>query len=390
MQKLINALVAIAAVVTFSSCSEPEKTSGFELKGTLSNSKGEMLFLEKLTNPAPVLVDSVIVDENGNFEFKDYKPFIGFYRIKTSPQNFAMLVLDSTDKVTITGDMKDLGNTYKAVGSPETALFVEYQEITKKNKISLDSLNQAFQGAMQTVKMDSLRMDSLSKIFQAPYEAIMNGLYSQLAAKIQANTDKYASIMAIQGMDPEKYGALYKALDIGLSKRFPHDRTVRTFHEVVNKILATTSGMEAPEIDLPSPEGKNIALSSLRGKVVLIDFWASWCGPCRKEMPNVVKTYAKFKDKGFEIYGVSLDKEKDAWVQAIAKDGITWPQVSDLKFWDSDAVKLYGVSGIPYTVLLDKEGKILAKALRGAELEKAVENALAGKPVHEGEHDHAH
>jgi peroxiredoxin len=389
MQKLINAFVAVVAVVTFSSC-EPEKTNSFELKGTLSNSKGEMLFLEKLTNPAPILVDSVILDENGNFEFKNYKPFIGFYRIKTSPQNFAMLVLDSTDKVTVTGDMKDLGNTYKAVGSPETSLFVEYQEITKKNKIQLDSLNQAFQGAMQTLKMDSLKMDSLSKIFQAPYEEIMNSLYMKLAGKIKANTDKYSSIMAIQGMDPEKYADLYKALDEGLSKKFPHDRTVRTFHEVVNKMLATTNGMEAPDIKLPSPDGKEIALSSFRGKVVLIDFWASWCGPCRKEMPNVVKTYAKFKDKGFEIFGVSLDKEKGPWVEAIAKDGITWPQVSDLKFWDSDAARLYGVSGIPYTVLLDKEGKIIAKALRGAELEKAVENALAGKPVHDGEHAHAH
>ncbi|MBA3664556.1 MAG: TlpA family protein disulfide reductase, partial [Bacteroidetes bacterium] len=111
------------------------------------------------------------------------------------------------------------------------------------------------------------------------------------------------------------------------------------------------------------------------------DFWASWCGPCRREMPNVVKAYNKYKDKGFEIYGVSLDQDKDRWVEAIKKDGITWPQVSDLKYWDSEAAKVYGVQGIPFTVLLDKEGKILAKGLRGAELEAAIENALAGKPV---------
>jgi len=124
-----------------------------------------------------------------------------------------------------------------------------------------------------------------------------------------------------------------------------------------------------------------LALSSFRGKIVLIDFWASWCGPCRKDMPGVVKLYNKYKAKGFEIFGVSLDKDKGHWVDAIKNDGITWPQVSDLKHWESEPAKMYDVRSIPFTVLLDKEGKIIAKGLRGAELEKAIENALAGKPV---------
>ena len=182
-------------------------------------------------------------------------------------------------------------------------------------------------------------------------------------------------------MDPEKFVDVYKALDKGLSAKYPRDANVKMFHDVVDKMLATTKGQQAPEIDLPSPDGTNIALSSFKGKVVLIDFWASWCGPCRKEMPNVVKAYAKFKNKGFEIYGVSLDQDKDRWVEAIKKDGITWPQVSDLKQWDCLPAKQYGVQGIPYTVLLDKEGKIIGKNLRGEELEKAVENALAGKSL---------
>jgi len=381
MRKLI---LGTAALLILNSCGDSKRSGSFELKGTLADSKGETIYLEKLMNPAPILVDSTSIDEQGNFEFKNYTPKIGFYRIKTSAQNFAMLVLDSADKVTVTGNIKDLGNTYKVTGSAETKLFMEYNEISKINKIQIDSLNSAFQTAMQSLKMDSLKMDSLSNIFQPPYEAIMARSNALMAEKIKGNTSMYASIMAIQGMEPDKYTEVYKALAEGLNKKFPKDKTVRMFSESVAKVLMTIEGQEAPEINLPTPDDKELALSSFRGKIVLIDFWASWCGPCRKEMPNVVRVYKKYKDKGFEIYGVSLDQDKEKWVEAIAKDGITWPQVSDLKYWDCEPAKIYGVSGIPFTVLINKEGKIIAKGLRGPELEKAIENALAGTPVKGG------
>lgn len=140
---------------------------------------------------------------------------------------------------------------------------------------------------------------------------------------------------------------------------------------------AVSTGQVAPEISLPTPEGELMKLSDLRGKVVLVDFWASWCKPCRAENPNVVRMYNKYKDQGFEIYGVSLDRTKDAWLKAIEKDGLTWHHVSDLKFWNSEAAQTYGVRGIPYTVLLDKEGKIVAESLRGQALEDKVASMLA-------------
>ena len=132
----------------------------------------------------------------------------------------------------------------------------------------------------------------------------------------------------------------------------------------------------APDFTLPDTNGVNMSLSSLKGKYVLIDFWAAWCGPCMREMPNVKKLYADFKDKGFEILGVSLDKTKPAWTNAIKNNNLTWKHVSDIKFWQSIVVPMYNISGIPYTVLLDKEGKIVAKNLRGEELYKKVESLL--------------
>ncbi|MBK7869827.1 MAG: TlpA family protein disulfide reductase [Saprospiraceae bacterium] len=132
-------------------------------------------------------------------------------------------------------------------------------------------------------------------------------------------------------------------------------------------------GGVAPDFAQKTPEGEDLKLSDLRGKVVLVDFWASWCGPCRRENPNVVRVYNQYKEKGFEILGVSLDQDKNRWLQAIEKDGLTWRHVSDLKGWQNEVAQLYSVSAIPHTILLDAEGKIIARNLRGP----ALENKLA-------------
>lgn len=145
-----------------------------------------------------------------------------------------------------------------------------------------------------------------------------------------------------------------------------------TINQKITAISRLASGAEAPELTLQTPEGETMNLTDLRGKYVLIDFWASWCRPCRMENPNVVKAYQKYHPKGFEIFGVSLDNNKDKWVAAIAKDGLKWPHVSDLQGWRSVAASTYSVNSIPATFLLDKEGKIMARNLRGGALEEKL------------------
>jgi peroxiredoxin len=164
---------------------------------------------------------------------------------------------------------------------------------------------------------------------------------------------------------------------------YPTDRNSQRMRQVIpaidqylkQKAIADAKfapGMTPPEIELPSPAGDNLKLSDLKGKVVLIDFWASWCGPCRKENPNVKKLYSKYNRKGFEIFGVSLDSDKARWVKAINDDGLEWLHVSDLRKWQSVAAKEYSVSAIPQTFLIDRDGTIIARGLRGAALESKL------------------
>lgn len=196
---------------------------------------------------------------------------------------------------------------------------------------------------------------------------------SQVEALLSKNKDVLVSAFLVTffEQDFDNHAALFLDVHKALASKYPNDAFVKHIGERVKGILYP--GMEAPEIEMKDPDGNTRRLSDLRGHVVMIDFWASWCGPCRRENPNVVNLYHKYHDKGFEIYSVSLDNNRDAWLKAIQADGLVWPNhVSDLNGWTSSGGKTYGIMSVPSTVLIDKEGKIIARNLRGQELEKKL------------------
>jgi thiol-disulfide isomerase/thioredoxin len=375
--KLKNILLLLPFTTLLACSNTGTSSTGLEIKGTLTNSHGENVYLEQLTPETVKSLDTAQVNEKGEFTIDAPVAEAGFYRLRISDKNFVTLILDAGEKVVITGDAQDLGNTYTVKGSKDSELFWELNQRSAVNYRQRDSLQQAFQSFVNVAKMDSARIDSMSNALEKPYMNLIAQHNKYLQSFIEKNNSSFASLAAIQQLQVEEFLPTYVKLDEGLMKKYPNSSYVKSFHNTVLAQKKLGIGSEAPEISMNTPEDKLLALSSLRGKVVLVDFWASWCGPCRAENPNVVKAYNKYKSKGFDIFSVSLDKDKDKWMAAIQKDGLAWPShVTDFKHWQSPVVQLYNFNGIPYNVLLDKKGNIIAKNLRGEDLEKKLAEIL--------------
>ncbi len=350
--------------------SKAKEKPNLSLSGNFTNGNLETVYLFYLPVTGEQKIDSVKLDENGNFSFTDlHIPGSGFYTLKINDQQFCPLVLEPNQTVKVTGDAQNLGYTYVADGSADTKVYQEIADVSMRHKSSVDSLGADFQTKLGPNNMNKEAFNTLSAKYEGVYNQMNEKFYKDLISIYNSNPSSLACIAAVGQLDPNLYIVEYKKLDENLAKKYDKEYSnITTFHEQVSKYSLLAIGSVAPDLNLQDPNGNTISLSSLRGKVVLIDFWASWCKPCLHEAPNIVKIYNQYKNKGFEIYGVSLDQKKEDWMKAIGAYNLTWKHVCDFGGWYSPAAKTYDVTAIPYTILLDKEGRIINKSLRGEQL----------------------
>lgn len=371
--------IAATAILFVACTGKVKKSSTFELNGDLAQAgEGIKVYLDLHLPPGDSIVhmDSTAIDKEGKFSFHTAGIYKGFYTVRITKGDYAALILDSNEKVQFTGNAQNLGYTYNVSGSPDSKLFWQYNIMSKTHMMQMDSLQKRFDAIVNTLGGKKERVDSLSDVFQKTFDAITQSYFSNLRAFVKSNASSFACIPAMQELTADDDKDCFYALDSGLTKVYPSSVYVKLFHNQVTAMRRVDIGAMAPDISLPDTTGKVVSLSSLHGKYVLIDFWASWCEPCKESLPGLVKIYDKYKDKNFAIFGVSLDSQHQPWVAAIKSFNMSWTQVSELKKWKSKVVGLYNFDGIPFTVLISPEGKIIDKKLTDSKLEERLQELL--------------
>ncbi len=366
----------------------------FTVNGKITGRTASIIYLEEvpMATMQRVLVDSVTPDQDGSFTLQTKAEEETIYNVRVEKQDYpaASLVNDATAvslSLFYNPANLDFPDRYEVTGSPLSKSLQTYMLAFNKQLEQvfvlgkqLDSLQQAAVIAPSTIaEVDTKRSFLVQAVRQATDSALnanTNPAFSMLVLGYYQSMAGNPTV-GLLGYSMEEVKSLVKRL----SDKNPTHKGL----EAVSIMMAAQPkapqglvGQSAPEFSLPDPNGKMISLSSFRGRYVLVDFWASWCKPCRMENPTVVDAYARFKNRNFTVLGVSLDQPdgKDDWMSAVMKDRLTWTQVSDLQYWNSPVVPLYNIQGIPYNVLVDPDGKVVAESLRGEQLAATLEQVL--------------
>ncbi len=366
LKKITSSFAAIIATLVLISCGSDAATKGgFVIKGKITNSTEKTITLNELTPKGLILLDTATVAADGTFELSGKVGEKTFAMINF-PKGAVLMVVDSLTDMQVSIDA-NTPDQFGVKGSEDTEQLRKLLEVNNKFMQGLRNLEAKYAQYNTTVP-DAATQQQI----RTEYDSIMSSRKSEIQGFVFSGKPNISAYFATNFLTAEADFPFFDRVDKQFYSLFSSSKYAREHHQRVETLRKTAIGETAPDIVLSDPFGKSIALSSLRGKYVLVDFWASWCKPCRMENPNVVRMYNRFKTKGFDIYSVSLDDNKDAWTKAINDDKLLWTHVSDLKKWNASVVSSYNIESIPFTILLDKEGKIIAKNLRGAELEKKL------------------
>lgn len=392
MHRLATVFILVLAL---NACKEEEKKGRFVVKGSLENNHAKVVYLEKVpaASMEPTVSDSAVIDKDGKFTLTSNATESVVFNLRLDQARFpiASLINDVPAikiDIQLSKQNSEFAEKYEVEGSPASSQMKEFVVTFNKDlervfvaTRSLDSLKSAGAAdsllfplmAEQKTISDRVKEYTLKSLASAKdpalamfelgyYQSTANGAGFGLQALSDEQVSEQVNAAATKFPDHQAVAAIKASLDQQMQKA----------------AMGSWVGKEAPDFSLPDVNGKEIKLSSFRGKYVLVDFWASWCGPCRGENPNLVMAYNQFKGKNFTVLGVSLDRpgQKDKWLQAIKDDKLAWTHVSDLQEWRSAVIPLYGFDGIPFNVLIDPSGKVIAEGLRGSRLTQTLQEVL--------------
>ena len=362
-------LILSTIIVFFAAC---QNKSEYTINGSVGDKtyEGQQIYLEKWTDSIMVSVDSTNI-VNGAFTFKGKTdtPVLRFVTLGNKDSKVRSMLMVEPGSINIVYD-----SLFHITGSVINDNYTDFNLKQKDLTIKIRSLSDQYNAAM----MDGVMTDSLDSELTSAYEKVADEAkdlnYNFIKNNIDNELGQYIFMTSSGMFDADQQKEI-------LAMTNDEYKSKKNIKRIVDRLEASESvaiGNEFVDFTMKNPEGEYISLSDFagKGKYVFVDFWASWCGPCRDEMPNVVNAYNKYKNKDFEIVGVSLDKDHDKWIQGIKDLNMAWPQMSDLKLWESSVVELYAIQSIPHTVLLDKEGKIIAKNLRGEMLDAKLAELL--------------
>ena len=380
---------AVLAVFAFTGC----RKNTFTITGTIEGAgKGEHLLLREVKPGFLEPVDSVIPEQNGSFAFRAETQTPSFYVLSMGSDDFLTLLSAPGERIRVTASRRSLASPSEVSGSAGTTVMVDFRNQQQQVVSELENLTKVYNDSIMSMRLP-LIMDSLDR----KAAGIVAGFLGKAVTLLEANSSSMVSVYllnqqvvpGLQLFDPAKDQQIYYRVDSLLYAKYPESDLVLDLHNFVSGLrqsasLTGTSGAAIgvgnmlPDIALPDPDGDTISLSSKRGRIVLVDFWAAWCPPCREENPELVKLYDMYHYRGFDIYQVSLDQRKEDWTGAIRNDRLgRWAHVSDLKYRDSEVVKRFGLSEIPANYLIDREGRVIAVNLRGPMLRKKLEELFS-------------
>ncbi|CAN5748864.1 TlpA disulfide reductase family protein [soil metagenome] len=377
MNKVVKFFIPVFVTVIFFACNSTDSYKGsFTVSGEIKNAPDQKIYLEELyfSQKEPSVLDTAEL-KGGKFSLKAISSEQGLYRLRLEKSEAPLFFINDKKEIILAADYDKLSNENISFNSPANSSLKKFISGIQLQRNVMEQKNAAL-----VEYPNQVETDSVFNVMKKDFSSLENEYKNYVVKYLDTTSNPIVALFTLgytRNIEPE----LLEKTIADLPKRFPENQSITTIITQYNQIIAQSKatpheGGMAPDLNMPDTSGRPFSLSMLRGKYVLVDFWASWCGPCRGENPNVVKAYNTYKDKNFTVLGVSLDQQKADWVKAIADDNLTWYHISDLKYWSSAAVGLYGFEGIPYNVLVNPEGKIIATNLRGSSLETKLAEVL--------------